>query len=131
MALQSSGQISLNDIRLEQSRVQVNVRLGTMSDDAGFSAPDQISDFYGYTHSSLQSMGALGYNLKFSSTACGATSTDDIWSDGSLQITVGDVFYTDAAGNSKAPKGYYSDEDDWGRITSTTSGYVSSTGFCD
>ena len=51
MALQSSGQISLDDIRTELGLSQSNVSLGSMSDTAGFSAPDQISDFYGYSDS--------------------------------------------------------------------------------
>ena len=36
MALQSSGQISLNDIRSELGAATTNVSLGAMSDTAGF-----------------------------------------------------------------------------------------------
>ena len=49
MALQSSGQISLDDIRTELGLSQSNVSLGTMSNTAGFSDPDSISEFYSYS----------------------------------------------------------------------------------
>ena len=56
MALVSSGQLSLSDIANEQGVSLSNVSLGSMSDTAGFSEPDAVSDFYGYasyTNSSL------------------------------------------------------------------------------
>jgi len=48
MALVSSGQLSLSDIANEQGVSLSNVSLGSMSDTAGFSEPDAVSDFYGY-----------------------------------------------------------------------------------
>ena len=56
MTLPVSGQLSLDDIRLEIGLAQTNVSLGSMSDTAGFLAPDQVSDFYGYTHSTSSSV---------------------------------------------------------------------------
>ena len=50
MALVSSGQLSLSDIANEQGVSLSNVSLGSMSDTAGFSEPDAVSDFYGYVH---------------------------------------------------------------------------------
>lgn len=54
MALPSSGQLSLNDIRVELGLAQSNVSLRSMSNTAGFSTPDAVSEFYGYPP-------ALGY----------------------------------------------------------------------
>lgn len=48
MALQSSGQISLNDIATEIG-LTPPFSLRSMSSTAGFSSPDTISDFYGYS----------------------------------------------------------------------------------
>ena len=48
MALQSSGQISLNDIATELA-LTPPFSLRSMSSTAGFSSPDTISDFYGYS----------------------------------------------------------------------------------
>lgn len=54
MALPSSGQLSLNDIRVELGLAQSNVSLGSMSNSVGFTDPDAVSEFYGYS-------AALGY----------------------------------------------------------------------
>ena len=49
MSLPTSGPLSLNAIRVELGASSTNVSLGTMSDTAGFSAPDKITDFYGFS----------------------------------------------------------------------------------
>ena len=52
MAVPSSGQLRLRaDINQEinGNDTDTNVSLGTLSDDAGFDAPDTMSDFYGYS----------------------------------------------------------------------------------
>ena len=49
MTLPLSGPLSLNDIRVELGASSTNVSLGTMSDTAGFTAPDKVSDFYGFS----------------------------------------------------------------------------------
>jgi hypothetical protein len=48
MSLPSSGQLSLNDIRVELGLAQSNVSLHSMSVTAGFSTPDAVSEFWGY-----------------------------------------------------------------------------------
>ena len=48
MPLPSSGTLSLNDIRVELGLAQSNVSLRSMSNTAGFSTPDAVSEFYGY-----------------------------------------------------------------------------------
>jgi hypothetical protein len=54
MALPSSGPLSINDIRVELGQAQANSSLRSLSNLAGFSTPDAISEFYGYSP-------ALGY----------------------------------------------------------------------
>lgn len=49
MALPSSGQLSLSDIATELSVSLSNVSLRSMSNTAGFSSPDAVSEFYGYS----------------------------------------------------------------------------------
>lgn len=52
MAVPSSGELKLRaDINLEinDNVTDTNVSLGTLSDDAGFDAPDEMSEFYGYS----------------------------------------------------------------------------------
>ena len=50
MAVKSSGQLSLRyDIAAEVNGASSNIRLGFMSVAAGFSRPDRMSDFYGYS----------------------------------------------------------------------------------
>ena len=49
MALQSSGPISINDIRLELSQAQANSSLRSLSALASKSSPDSMSEFYGFS----------------------------------------------------------------------------------
>ena len=48
MALPTSGPLSINDIRVELEASATDQSLGAFSDTAGFTAPDAISDFYGF-----------------------------------------------------------------------------------
>lgn len=50
MALPSSGTISLNDIRVELQQAQANSSLDTLSNLAGFTNPDAVSEFYGFSY---------------------------------------------------------------------------------
>ena len=50
MALQLSGQISMNDIRIETNTVTTDVSLRALSATASKTSPDGISEFYGYSH---------------------------------------------------------------------------------
>ena len=88
MALPTSGQLSLNDIRVEQGISQTNVSLGSMSDTAGFfEPPDAVSDFYGYT-SALWIVGG-GFAL----VNCSSTTTSQAIHNGSGKYpVVGDLF---------------------------------------
>jgi hypothetical protein len=46
--LPPSGPLSINDIRIELGQAQANSSLRALSNLAGFSTPDAISEFYGY-----------------------------------------------------------------------------------
>lgn len=129
MALQSSGTISLDDIRTELGLAQSNVSLGSMSDTAGFSAPDQISDFYGYSHSSLTSINSTARAAN-SADACDETTSLTLYHNGAgSNPTTGNTIYQDAAGTTVAVAGYYQNSvQDWFRVGSA--GGVISVGFC-
>jgi len=61
MAVPSSGQLRLRaDINQEinGNDTDTNVSLGTLSNDAGFTEPDTMSEFYGYTSCGTPSMGS-------------------------------------------------------------------------
>jgi len=55
MALPSSGPLSINDIRVELQQSQANSSLRSLSNLAGFSTPDAISEFYGYSYTNYRS----------------------------------------------------------------------------
>ena len=50
MTLPASGTISLNDIRVELQQASANVSLGSLSNLAGFTDPDAVSEFYGFSY---------------------------------------------------------------------------------
>ena len=69
MALPSSGPLSINDIRVELAASSTNQSLGAFSDTAGFTAPDAVSDFYGYSNIPLGLTSVLHTENLSSSTA--------------------------------------------------------------
>ena len=106
MALQSSGQISLNDIRIELGLSQSNVSLGSMSDTAGKSAPDQISDFYGYSAS--VSWTAFTSTSSPNNFACFLSATATKYTDRSSgPMQVGDKVRNNSSGTSTPSNGRY------------------------
>lgn len=54
MALPNTGPLSLNSIRTELSASSINVSLRSLSNTAGFTIPDTISEFYGYSDGSTE-----------------------------------------------------------------------------
>lgn len=60
MPLQSSGPISISDIKTELGSSDNSLRI--LSSDAGFSVPDSMSEFYGYSFSSFSNDFALDYD---------------------------------------------------------------------
>lgn len=85
MALPSSGQLRLYaDIGVELGVGQSNVSLGSMSDSAGFSEPDTMSDFYGYVDAiapSVTTNSATGVSYNY------MTARGNVTSDGGGAIT--------------------------------------------
>jgi len=67
MALQSSGQISLNDIKTELGAAATDVSLRALSNTAGFAIPDAISEFYGYSAASPKYYWDLSNDIKWDS----------------------------------------------------------------
>jgi len=133
MALQSSGQISLNDIRAELGAATTNVSLGAMSDTAGFAAEDKISDFYGYSAVSTWN-GSLRANT--SSLVCSNSINQTYYhnngSGGSdTYPSINDYVYSDTGLSSKLAGGYYkvsTPSYDWVRVNGF--GRIYETGIC-
>tara|TARA_B110000211_G_scaffold188804_1_gene214843 strand:+ start:1257 stop:1649 length:393 start_codon:yes stop_codon:yes gene_type:complete len=106
MALQSSGQISLNDIRAELGAATTNVSLGAMSDTAGFAAQDAISDFYGYSAGGTSFL--AGSKQTSSGFACFQSQNVTYYHNGSGSDPVtNDYIYSDEAMTTIVTSGYY------------------------
>lgn len=67
MALQSSGSISINQIRTELGSSSYSLR--TLSAAAGKSTPDAMSEFYGYSASTVFQHGSPFFLFDFASTS--------------------------------------------------------------
>lgn len=131
MALQSSGQISLNDIRVELGLSQSDVSLGSMSDTAGFSAPDIVSDFYGYSASSTGTAFTTTARMSNTFTVCNASDSQTLYHDGDSSggPQQNDYIYSDVNLTSIVTAGYYADGNgDW--IRTNGFGRAYQTGFC-
>ena len=135
MALQSSGQIKMSEIASEMGESLSNVSLGSMSDDAGFSAPDQMSDFYG--HSNASSFAWTGsVRSSFSSGVCFNSVNQSYYHNNgsggsSTFVDINDYVYSDSAMTSKLTAGYYKvghPSFDWVRVNGF--GRIFATGFC-
>lgn len=99
MGLPTSGQLSLRDIQIEIGASTSNVSLGSMSDTAGFSAPDKITDFYGF--SALKLFYVTNTNYRSSSDACRQKCTVSRWHDGTSALPqLGDTIYTNSTGTT-------------------------------
>jgi len=85
MAVPSSGQLRLaGDIGLELGLPQSNVSLGAMSDSAGFSAPDAMSNFYGYVDAVAPSVTTTA---PYSVGQQSFVATGNVTADGGAPIT--------------------------------------------
>ena len=66
MALQSSGPISIDNIRVELGQAQANSSLRSLSALANLSSPDAMSEFYGFSaataYTFLMGDGGSGYS---------------------------------------------------------------------
>ena len=85
MGLQSSGQITLQDIATELGVGSSNLSLASMSDTAGFSEPDAMTDFYGYVFASYTNT----HYMDFSRNALRRSATTSPFSlSGSQDLSV-------------------------------------------
>ncbi len=102
MALPTSGELSINDIRLELGASATNQSLGAFSDTAGFAAPDAVSDFYGF--SALTAFYVTNTNSRNATGACnlaGSTVNQLKYHNGSGVVPFpGDIIYNDSAGTT-------------------------------
>ena len=78
MALPSSGTLSLNDIRVELGLAQSNVSLGSMSNSVGFTDPDAVSDFYGYSYANYNTFAIINTGYDEPGDACADTGEDKL-----------------------------------------------------
>ena len=95
MALPSSGEISLDQIRTELGTASGDLR--ALSQTAGFSTPDQFSDFYGYSFATAYTflLGDGGSGYRDYAAACAeAYDPVTLYSD-STSLTTSTRLYTD------------------------------------
>ena len=78
MALPSSGQLSLNDIRVELGLAQSNVSLGSMSNSVGFTDPDAVSEFYCYSAANYNTFSIINTGYDNGEEACGDGNDDNL-----------------------------------------------------
>ena len=94
MPLPESGPLSLNDIRAELGASTSDVSLGSMSDTAGFTEPDAISDFYGFSAAAAPSVST---SAATSIQHFQMTLNGNVTSDGGATVTArGFYFGTDS-----------------------------------
>jgi len=88
MALQSSGPISITDIRTELGSSSYSLR--TLSAAAGFSIPDAMSEFYGYSSAVAPSVTT---NSASSVTTSSMTLNGNVTSDGGATVTARGFYF--------------------------------------
>ena len=106
MALPTSGPLSFSAIANELGTPLSNVSLRGMSNSAGFSTPDAVSEFYGYSGGGLIAV-SWGYSSRNIGRSCTALFTT-FYADSSSPNTATAV-YTDASGTIPGFIGFYSD----------------------
>ena len=142
MALPSSGQISMNDIRVElgvpsQSPFDMNVARQGGYVQLNYFSPTQppysgqvsLADWYSYCQSCGYNTISLAYSSVNSAAACVETSYSTYYYSGSLGI--GTQLFLDTHGSIQL--GYYSDGTNWylqDYPTGTETAEIVSTGTC-
>lgn len=129
--LPSSGMIKLSEIANAVGQGLTNQSLGTASDTAGFSEPDKMSDFYGYSAATYTAFSSSTAQSN-SSNACFSTRNQTYYHNGSNSYpALNDYVYTDSAGTTTVGGGYYNVDfpgGDWVRINGF--GRIYQTGIC-
>lgn len=78
MALPSSGPLSLNDIRVELQQAQANSSLGALSNLAGFTDPDAVSEFYGFSFAAYNTFSIINEGYDEPESACDNKGSDNL-----------------------------------------------------
>jgi hypothetical protein len=123
MALPASGQISMDDIRVElgvpsQSPFGINeARLGTYVSINQFSpskppSAGQVSlaSWYSYCQNCGYNSGSFYYSAASAAAACAGTPDTTLYWSGSLALAT--VLYTNSTGTAEASQGYWSNGTD-------------------
>lgn len=123
MALPASGQISMDDIRVElgvpsQSPFGINeARLGTYVSINQFSPSKppssgqvSLSDWYSYCQNCGYNSGSFYYSNTSAALACAGSPNTTLYWSGSLALAT--ILYTDSLGTAEASQGYWSDGSD-------------------
>ena len=107
MALPSSGEISIADIRTEISSASGSLR--TLSNLAGKSSPDAMSEFHGYSHlTAFSSSSASTFNQVCPFDGSNISANQTYYHDGSgTSPAAGDTCYSNVSGTNTLAQGYY------------------------
>ena len=107
MALPSSGEISIADIRTEVSSVSGSLR--ALSNLAGKSSPDAMSEFHGYSHLvAFSSSSTSTFNQVCPFNGSNPSLNQTYYHDGLVgDPSAGDNVYSNASGTNALAQGYY------------------------
>ena len=105
-ALPSDGQLSFSAIADILSLPISNVSLRNIASQAGFSSPDSVSEFYGYSLSGGPKLLLLSYSGK-EGTVCSEKQIE-VYSDNE-DFTKATFLYSDSEGTTPAEAGYYTE----------------------
>jgi len=122
MALQSSGAISITDIRTELGSSSYSLR--TLSAAAGFSTPDAMSEFYGYTS---QTTPSVTTNAASSVTVTSVILNGNVTSDGGTTVTARGFYFGTNSNVTSNPT--YGSGSGTGTFSLTRTGLVGSTTY--
>ena len=110
MALQTIGPISMRDIADELGvNPNTSISLGAMSNAAGFTGSDSMSEFYGYDDNPVNWTSFTSKRRNSTSSAsCAETLTFTLYHDGSFTVPqINDRLYTTQTGTATPTSGYY------------------------
>jgi len=126
MALQSSGSISISQIKAEVGGSSSS--LTTLSTTAGKSAPHGMQEFYGY--SALETF--YGSAITNFMQACNQITGVQYWHNGDTTYPEGgDAVYTNNSGSATLGNGVYKTANSFIMTISGGSGVVSSMNECE
>ena len=132
MALQTSGAISIDNIRTELGQAQANSSLRSLSALASKSSPDAMSDFYGYsavtyTEIQVEVFAELG-------TLCAGYPGDSVvvvYSLAYSTVVAGDTLYANTSGTLYNGANKYLKNSNGNGNKVNSSGVVSTQEICD